>query len=228
MSSEPARKVLKVLMLHGHGQSGSFFFYKTRHIRQAVESTVLRAKCTPKYDDVEFIYPNGALPAGVRGTIDTWAWGYGDFQDGLVHGLEKTVDAILSLMKRHGPFDGIIGFSTGATVTAIIVSLLERGNRCDSLRVETPQPPPRFAICFSGFKLGHLNYQSLYEPQIQTPILHFIPHLDTMITEELTQQLAAACSRTIVQYFEGTHHVPRDAGSVEAIEFFIRSCLNLS
>jgi hypothetical protein len=49
--------------------------------------------------------------------------------------------------------------------------------------------PLDFAICFSGFKLQHQNYERFYRPKIQTPILHFIASLDTMITEQLTQEL---------------------------------------
>jgi hypothetical protein len=48
-------------------------------------------------------------------------------------------------------------------------------------------------------------------------VLHFAGTLDPVIPQELTQQLAECFSRTNVNIFEGTHHVPRSVDAVQTI-----------
>lgn len=105
-------------------------------MRDAIETAFKEKLAPPHYEGVEFFYPNGCISAcDYVDDVDTWAWGFGDFEHGLVRGLDKTIDSIAHIIKEHGPLTGIIGFSTGAAITAIILSLLECQNRAGSLRL---------------------------------------------------------------------------------------------
>jgi hypothetical protein len=55
-----------------------------------------------------------------------WAWGYGNIDEDRIRGLDKSIQNIFRYMDKYGPFIGVMGFSTGATVAAIITSLLEK------------------------------------------------------------------------------------------------------
>jgi hypothetical protein len=43
--------------------------------------------------------------------------------------LTSALDSIAEVIRQHGPFDGVIGFSSGACIAALIASLLEDGRK---------------------------------------------------------------------------------------------------
>lgn len=65
-----------------------------------------------------------------------WVWGYGDPERDRIRGLETTIEYLLRFMDIHGPFIGIMGFSTGACIGAIIASLLEKRESVGNLRFD--------------------------------------------------------------------------------------------
>jgi hypothetical protein len=81
-------------------------------------------------DVVEFHYPSGKLPANPDQSREEsnfmWAWGYGNIDEDRIQGLEKSIQNIFQYMDKYGPFIGVMGFSTGACIAAIITSLLEK------------------------------------------------------------------------------------------------------
>ncbi|KAJ5237892.1 hypothetical protein N7489_007983 [Penicillium chrysogenum] len=101
-------------------------------MRQYMEQTVLKAlqrDCTRQISSIEFYYPSGQLPADPESPDkddDRRAWGYGDPETEHIEGLEESVQYVSDILERHGPFIGIMGFSTGACLAAIVTSLLEK------------------------------------------------------------------------------------------------------
>lgn len=53
-------------------------------------------------------------------------WGYGEPKHDEIRGLQRSIEHILDTLEQNGPFIGIVGFSSGAAMTAIIASLLEK------------------------------------------------------------------------------------------------------
>jgi hypothetical protein len=119
----------------GHGQSGENFYYKTKHVVAPLQELSLQAEVPC---NVELFYPDGPWPAPGGEELDVRAWGFGDFEHGLIKGLDISVLKIVGILDRHGPFSGIMGFSTGAAVAAIIASILERPERIQTLIGDTP------------------------------------------------------------------------------------------
>lgn len=125
-----------IKLLLGHGQSGHFFRCKAGFLQHTIEQAVREAfqqdPAQSEVDLVEFYYPSGLLPANPDNPLgegnSTWAWGYGDYQSNRILGLEHSVQYVASLLENHGPFIGVMGFSTGAALAAITASLLERKN----------------------------------------------------------------------------------------------------
>ena len=96
--------------------------------------------------------------------------------------LNNALDSVAEIIRQHGPFDGVIGFSSGACIAALIASLLEEGRKqAFAKRVlkngmlypnsflredkadgkhEMLQLPLKFVVCYSGFSLDHPTYSA--------------------------------------------------------------------
>jgi fermentation-respiration switch protein FrsA (DUF1100 family) len=159
-------------------------------------------------------------------------------------------------MTADGPFDGVIGFSQGGAAAGMVASLLEEGRRAafeaaqskggirfpdsftrDSGYIEeSVQAPLKFAVSYSGFGAGTNSlYQAFYEPQIQTPMMHFLGSLDTVVSEERSLRLVEACANgkgkdggvQRVVYHPGGHFLPSSQKQyVGALVAFIREVMS--
>jgi len=123
----------------GLGHSGPYMQIKTRFLTSALE------KAFPVLPDSEFnaSFPDGfelfyptaptqlkrADTDGKMKTTDSdaWAWGYGDYASEEIKHLDIGMQRLLRILRDDGPFEGVIGFSSGATVAMILLSLAERG-----------------------------------------------------------------------------------------------------
>lgn len=78
-------------------------------------------------------------------------------------------------------------------------------------------------VSFSGFPLENPLYDALYEPKIETPALHVLGTMDTMIEERQTMKLRNSFTDSSLHSFFGTHYVPRSGDFLEALaKFFTR------
>ncbi|KAE8339423.1 hypothetical protein BDV24DRAFT_135944 [Aspergillus arachidicola] len=226
MSKQP----LKLLMLHGYTQSGPLFHAKSRALIKHL------TKAFPLHD-VTATYPTGPLrlnPADIPGYEPTQETptepleAYGWFRRSNTAsppeylGLEDGLAAVAKVMSEEGPFDGVIGFSQGAAMAAMVVSLLEPGRKeafarfldadvasegkgeSDAVVAGVPfpksfeelsHPPFKFALCYSGFRSPGARYRGFYEsPALQTPILHVLGSLDAVVEESRSRALVEACA----------------------------------
>jgi surfactin synthase thioesterase subunit len=71
---------------------------------------------------------SGVLPAypDEDDNKDQKTWGHGEPEHDKVRGLEQSIKHIFNTLDQNGPFSGIIGFSSGAAMAAIVASLLEK------------------------------------------------------------------------------------------------------
>lgn len=166
---------------------------------------------------------------------DAWGWWRrkGEAEPFTYEGIELGLARIAEVLKSEGPFDGVIGFSQGGAAAGMVASLLEPERRKS---FETAQakggmsfpepfvndtgfvegiihPPLKFAVSYSGFAAStNPLYQAFYEPQIRTPMLHFLGSLDTIVEEKRSLRLVDACvngrkeGRLI--YHPGGHFLP--------------------
>ncbi|KAH8653987.1 serine hydrolase FSH [Tricladium varicosporioides] len=224
----------RVLMLHGSAESGASFQSKTRFFRD------LLSTCPSFPRGVELFYPTAPHriqpPSSITGVdqtitseerdFDAWTWGFGDYKTEVMQGYGSTIRYMLEVIRTAGPFIGIVGFSAGATTAHTLVSLAEHRaspELMQDLQIDSDLLPPpfHFAICYSGFILSHPQYKSLYSPQIQTPVLHFVGNLDPVIPKDHTLRFAGRCKNRLIKHHPGTHFVPRGKIFQEAILDFI-------
>ncbi|KAL4944922.1 hypothetical protein BDV06DRAFT_186130 [Aspergillus oleicola] len=236
-------------MYPGHGESSQKFYHKTRTLTESLR-TAFFSSHHPR--PVEFIYLD-AVHDSEPCTPDSRTWGFGDHQVDRIRGLEKSIKFVLGVLGERGPFDGILGFSTGGAVAVILASLLEgehdfrqqqrlllnlddekkpqtkwRGSVFNIPLTPSPSnnhPPLRFVLAYSAFMLGHPMYTPLYTPSLKTPILHYFCELDPIIPAPLTKELCARCENGVIRSVYGTHFVPRTKESFLVLERFIKKVI---
>lgn len=141
------------------------------------------------------------------------------------------LDYLYDFISKQGPFDGVIGFSQGAAAAGILASLLEPVRRSPpGLPSDWPQPPESqpqlaFAICYSGFRAPYEQYKFIYEPKIETPVMHFIGSLDTVVDEERSLALVRTCRKEKVVYHPGGHYLPGGKMFLGTVTGFIVECV---
>ena len=185
--------------------------------------------------------------------FEGYAWGFGDYSRSEIQGLEDSTRYLLEILRTEGPFVGIVGFSTGATMAMILVTLLERSSPSELMKafqldasvssniwhtttlkapdsnfgVQALPPSFMFAIISSGVRLSHPRYKPLYCPKIQTPVLHFIGDYDTHIPNTDMLKLSRVCTKCTTVRHPGAHFMPRYMHCRVAMSKFIIECLSV-
>jgi len=190
----------------------------------------------PKADIPTFdgIKPTSEDSNGAEDEPDAWGWWRrkGEVEPFTYEGIELGLTRIAEVLKTEGPFDGIIGFSQGGAAAGMVASLLEPGRREAFEAVQAKggmgfpesfenntgfvkgliHPPLKFAVSYSGFGSSNPLYRAFYEPQIRTPMLHFLGSVDTIVEERRSLWLVDACvdgrKEGRLVYHPGGHFLP--------------------
>ena len=249
-------QTLRILLLHGYTQSGPLFSAKTRALYKAFQKSF-----SPR--SIQFSYPTGPhrlratdIPGSSpdqadsaendsKGEVEAYGWWQrkDSIGAGIVYnGIEEGLAAIAKCIREEGPFDGVIGFSQGATAAGMVAGLLEGEYRLRGFEetekaggMKYPesfwgedglvQPPLKFAIVYSGFRAPGERYDGFYKPKIKTKLLHFIGQLDTVVEEERSRGLVACCEEEKVVVHPGGHFLPSQRPWLDACVVFVREAL---
>ncbi|CAH2448790.1 Putative serine hydrolase [Komagataella phaffii CBS 7435] len=195
----------RVLCLHGFAQNGPNFSAKASGIRKAlkkfdIETVFLNAPLQLKGADLPFDSASlGADSADSAEAPDFKGWWYtvDDFD------IEPAFEAVRECCKEKGPFTGVLGFSQGAGLAAILANKFSE--------IVPGHPGLKFGIFYSGFKVNNQKYWKYYEPKISIPTLHIFGELDTVVSEERSQRLIDECcvpETTLTLKHPGGHYVP--------------------
>ncbi|KAI1348851.1 serine hydrolase FSH [Xylaria sp. FL0043] len=234
------KKELKILMLHGYTQSGPLFSAKTKALNKLLIKALSPA---PLNLHPTLIFPSGphrlrpsdipgyvppedpSLQDGDEDDLDNWAWFRKDEASGLYRGIEDGMHRIASAIREAGGVDGVLGFSQGGCMAALVAAALEHPYRTPStpnntttttthatwlkeLRAANEERPLQFCVIYSGFHATPADLQWLFEPAIATPTLHFLGGLDTVVEEKRSQALVERCRDPMVLTHPGGHYVP--------------------
>jgi predicted esterase len=193
---------LKILSLHGFRTSRDVFDGQAR-----------AARWREDYDDVARFHAidapheaSGAASAEVRAVFGEDArarewWNATTDDDGKMtyRGLRASLDAIEDACERDGPYDGVLGFSQGATLAAIALA--------------TPRLAKRFAfgILVSGMRARAEETKTCDYGAIEVPTLHVIGLRDVVVPNALSEGLcdAMTSSPRTRETHDGGHRVPR-------------------
>ncbi|KAG5977554.1 hypothetical protein E4U55_006667 [Claviceps digitariae] len=156
--------------------------------------------------------------------------------------------AIARTIAEVDGIDGICGFSQGAAAAGLVAAALEphravpvssETSSCQQdgaaedgdaatarwvrrLRDANGGRPVKFAVSYSGFWAPVASLQFLYEPRIETPMLHYLGSLDTVVEEGRSRALVERCVRGTTVVHPGGHHVPVSKEWVMPLAGFIK------
>ncbi|KAI1086259.1 serine hydrolase-domain-containing protein [Rostrohypoxylon terebratum] len=228
---------LKILMLHGYTQSGPVFSSKTKALAKLLTKAVSPA---PYNLHPTLLYPTaphrlrpsdipGYAPTGAGGATaeeeeeddsDNWGWWRKDEATNTYRGVETCMQTIATAIAEAGGVDGVLGFSQGAALGALVAAALEEPLRTPTpdaehhapwlaqLRAANHGEPLKFCVVYSGFYAVPDDLQWLYSSPISTPTLHFLGSLDTVVEESRSQRLVERCVDPTVVVHPGGHYVP--------------------
>lgn len=179
----PGAPKLRLLALHGLRQRGEVFRARARKLRHALSDLA----------ELTFVTAPHAV---TEGPGRAW-WNLSD--DGAYVGLEASLTFLEAVVRTQGPFDGVVGFSQGGALAALLVAMQPR-----------EAPLFHFAICISAFD-ARAGHEALMRPgRIHVPSLHVVADADDMVPRERSQALFEAFDPEAARWVThpGSHFSP--------------------
>ncbi|KAH6910313.1 serine hydrolase FSH [Coprinopsis sp. MPI-PUGE-AT-0042] len=217
-----------VLVLHGYSQNASIFSKRIGALRKeaakGVEFVFIDAPMVLQPHDLVFntnrleerglkaeVEANEAtIAASDDPSLTPRAWWKGNADRTKALGLEESIMKVREVLMTR-KFDGVLGFSQGASFAAIISALLEKPEIYPPFLVggKAPHPPFEFCVAVSGFKFkDDPLMDKLWTGGYSTPTLHVIGKTDVVVVEERSRALLEVSNQQRVEEHSGGHFVP--------------------
>ena len=90
------------------------------------------------------------------------------------------------------------------------------------LRIANNNKPLKFAVMYSGFRATPPELQFLFDPPIETPTMHVLGRLDSVVSEERSLALVEKCVKPVTITHPGGHYVPVGREWVLRLVEFVR------
>lgn len=142
---------------------------------------------------------------------------------------DASLEFLKGIWKEHGGFDGIIGFSQGAAITALLSAMLvieknEMSQEIGSVDDGKWLKPPKCIVCISGIKVRDARFVPYYQAISHLPSVHIFGQHDPV--KILTNKLVKCFASPVVLTHERGHVVPRLHADMSAtLKNFIRSSM---
>uniref|UniRef100_A0A803LZT4 Serine hydrolase domain-containing protein n=1 Tax=Chenopodium quinoa TaxID=63459 RepID=A0A803LZT4_CHEQI len=153
-------------------------------------------------------FPDGLYPAGGKSEIEGffpppyYEWFQFNKEFTEYTNLEDCISYLCNYITTNGPFDGLLGFSQGATLSALLIGYQSQG------KVLKDHPPFKFFISVSGskFRIPSICEVAYKEPN-KAKSVHFIGEKDWLKLP--SEDLAAAFQDPLIIRHPQGHTVPR-------------------
>lgn len=177
-------------------------------------------------DQIDLVFLDGPFPAqgksDVEGVFDPPYYEWFQFNKEFTEytNFEEGLQYIEDFMIKNGPFDGLLGFSQGAILSAGLPGLQAKGVAL------TKVPKIKFLIVIGGAKLKSPTVaEKAYSSPIQCPSLHFLGEKDFLKPYGL--ELLESCVDPVVIHHPKGHTVPRiDEKGLETMNSFLEKIQN--
>ncbi|KAG0031947.1 hypothetical protein BGZ81_000213 [Podila clonocystis] len=249
---------LRILCLHGYTQNALSFTKKTAVFR----------KCLKDIADLVYITAPHIVPIPTLTTIEErqddslenlepeavpYGWWTSSPEKPTYKGFDESLIQLREVLEKQGPFDGVMGFSQGASMASLLQVLLERPHLSEIMKDCTHQPF-KFAIIVSGFEPRDVEIMKWYTNQypilkakevtstdkgerdgeeekqeslygVQGASMHVIGRNDVIIEPERSEGLLKhyKFKTPTVLYHDGGHYLPSNAASRQAYKTFVQS-----
>ena len=180
----------KVLCLHGYSMD-------------AVWLTEWCDDIQPHLSGIELIIPNAPVPVPeqeVRGmakrfnmAIPEWRIGEGknwcwyratDDKPPVYQQIDTSFDMLETLFKEQGGFDGILGWSQGAVMAAILAALYLKNN---DQRYQV-----NWLVLAGGFRPGDQRFRAYFDESLNLPSLHVTGEKESSFMQQQGDRLASS------------------------------------
>ncbi|XP_077978432.1 esterase OVCA2-like isoform X3 [Glandiceps talaboti] len=214
--------LLKILCIHGYRQNAQSFRERTGSLRKILKKVA------------EFVFitaPNvvppleGASNSGDGSQADDqcgwWFSRQDDYFDAsdktdVNKGFDKTLQLLENVFKEQGPFDGVLGFSQGATVVGFLCALKDDPGSCFQFD---------FAILVAGFHSLSSMHDQYYSKPITCPTLHVYGDTDRVIPKERSLELLKYFVDPQTLNHEGGHFIPASSPQKKVYLEYLQSWL---
>ncbi|KAH7732275.1 Protein C25G4.2 [Aphelenchoides avenae] len=212
--AENGKQVIRVLCLHGYRQNGTMFREKTGAFRKAFKNRVEFVFASAPH--IPSIVANGpgddasTKSDSVEEKDAPRAWWFskpeGTFSSRdvteIADGFEESVACVDQFIKDNGPFDGILGFSQGASMVHLLLALGQKA--------EFPHRF-KFAVLFAPFASLSSVHKSLIDRSIvNVPAFIVCGESDEIVACSRSEDLSRTFDSptAIVVSHPGGHCVP--------------------
>ncbi|KAI9201215.1 hypothetical protein LWI28_020200 [Acer negundo] len=207
---EIARKP-RFLCIHGFRTSGEILKKQVNKWPQEV------------LQKIDLVFPDGPFPAqgksDVEGIFDPPYYEWFQFNKEFTEytNFDECLNYIEDYMIKHGPFDGLLGFSQGAILSGGLPGLQANGVAL------TKVPKINFLIIIGGAQLKSPTVaEKAYSSPIQCPSLHFLGEKDFLKPYGL--ELLNSCVEPVIIHHPKGHTIPRiDDKNLPTMLSFIES-----
>lgn len=206
---------MKFLCLHGYTQNGALYAKKASGLRKLLkkaghELVFIDGPLKVEVDDLPFEPSQELLDTDMR------AWWRIDSEDPATYGnTDVAFEAVKAAVDAEGPFDGVIGFSQGAGLAAVLTKAITQ--------IAPNNPAFKIAILYSAFRMQAASAQHWYETPFTVPTLHVMGTLDTVVPEEKGMALYncwAPNARALLKH-PGGHYTPSQKPILQAVLKFV-------
>lgn len=182
-----------IICLHGYAMNSEWLQTWLEPIQQRLgDEYLLRYPQGPIESPAEEVRSmtarfNALLPEERIGAGKNWCWYRADeAKPPTYHQIETTLDFLADYFLTHGPIEGVIGWSQGAVMTAILAAL----------RQHDPESNFDFnwAMLCGGFLPGDPRYRPLFAQPLTLPTLHVT---GTQESDFMKQQATKMCAAFI-------------------------------
>ncbi|KAL1919128.1 uncharacterized protein VTP21DRAFT_2510 [Calcarisporiella thermophila] len=223
--------MLRILALHGYFQNDRILYKKTGALRRQALGKMAEMIFVPAPIVVPVPIPEeGVKEENNEDILDDpenipLAWFRSNDEGTEYTNFSDTLTYLSGILDSQGPFDGVMGFSQGACMAALLTSLLE------THREKLPGcQHPSFKFCWlvGGFMARPQTLQSLYSPKVKTPSLHVFGNLDVVVSPERSEELSSHFENPRIYRHEGGHFIPSTAAARKVYVDFLSQFVNLS
>ncbi|GFY59631.1 esterase OVCA2 [Trichonephila inaurata madagascariensis] len=197
---------LKLLCLHGYRQDTDSFKDKIGGFKKSIKGTTELVFLNAPHE----ISPESCISNtenGVSILKGGRSWWFCDESNDFnsrtecekANGFESSVNAINEAFKTQGPFDGILGFSQGGAMAALICALKEHQAFMHDFH---------FVVLIAGFQSRSKCHQYLYTKPMNIQSLHIIGENDSCISKDRSEVLIPLFKSSSVVYHDGGHFIP--------------------
>lgn len=192
---------LKVLCIHGYRQNEKLFREKSGGLRKLLKKYVDFVFLSAPHeipDEVNLARAEEERESGWWFSRPGRSYNAMDRTD-IITGYQESLDIIKDKFSKEGPFDGILGFSQGASFASLLCIL--KNNPDSGIRF-------KFSILIAGFRSQLSPHIGMYDSPIDCPSFHTIGTSDAVIPTVASEELMASFVGAVAYRHDGGHYIP--------------------